>query len=229
MCDASLWDGIRADLRAAGWISVDVDLTVDSSIHAMAARALSNTEGPVVPIGFSMGGIVAIEMARQVPERIAGIALLDTNPGADLPERAAARPRQQDRVRGGELEAIVRDELKPVYLAAANRNNFALKNHLLSMAARLGDAVFVRQSEALRTRADNWPVLAGIACPALVACGAEDSLCPPEWHERIAASLPNAVLRVVERSGHMLPLERPDALRETIGELLSSVHTETES
>jgi pimeloyl-ACP methyl ester carboxylesterase len=98
MCDASLWDGIRADLRAAGWISVDVDLTVDSSIHAMAARALSNMEGPVVPIGFSMGGIVAIEMARQVPERIAGIALLDTNPGADLPERAAARPRQQDRV-----------------------------------------------------------------------------------------------------------------------------------
>jgi hypothetical protein len=33
----------------------------------------------------------------------------------------------------------------------------------------------------------------------------------------------------VERSGHMLPLERPDALRETIGELLSRVHTETES
>jgi pimeloyl-ACP methyl ester carboxylesterase len=223
MCDATLWDGIRADLRAGGWRTVDVDLTLDASVPEMAARALSSSGEQVVPVGFSMGGIVAIEMARQAPERLAGIALLDTNPGADLPERAAVRPRQQDRVRGGELGTIVRDELKPAYLSAVNRDNIPLKEHLFAMAERLGDDVFIRQSEALRTRRDNWPVLQGIACPALVACGAEDALCPPEWHERIAAALPDATLRVVERSGHMLPLERPDALRGMLAELLRRV------
>jgi pimeloyl-ACP methyl ester carboxylesterase len=227
MCDASLWDGIRADLRARGWRMIDIDITVDDSITAMAARALMSCSGPLVPIGFSMGGIVAIEIARQAPERLAAIALLDTNPGADLPERAAARPGQQERVRAGELETIVRDELKPAYLAEANRENAPLKDHLLAMAMSLGPEVFIRQSEALRTRRDNWSVLPSLDCPALVACGAADALCPPEWHQKIAAALPDARLHVVERSGHMLPLERPDALREMLDELLSRLPMET--
>lgn len=216
MCDAQLWDGVRADLRIAGWRSVDADTTRDETISSMAARALASADGPLVPVGFSMGGIIALEMSRQAPSRIVGLALLDTNPGADLPERAAARPAQQRRVRDGQLQAIVRDELKPVYLANVNRDNTALKEFLLDMALKLGPDVFVQQSEALRTRRDNWDVLPGIRCPALVACGAEDALCPPDWHRRIAQAMPQSELHVVERSGHMLPVERPDALRELL-------------
>jgi pimeloyl-ACP methyl ester carboxylesterase len=227
MCDASLWDGIRADLRARGWRMIDVDMTIDDSIADMAARALMSSSDPLVPIGFSMGGIVAIEMARQAPERIAAIAFLDTNPGSDLPERAAVRPGQQERVRAGKLETIVRDELKPAYLAEANRDNAPLKDHLLDMAMSLGPEVFIRQSEALRTRGDNWSVLPSLDRPALVACGAEDALCPPQWHQKIAAALPDARLHVVERSGHMLPLERPDALRDMLDELLLRLPVET--
>ncbi len=209
MCDERLW---TAEVRSALPGCVDAALTRDATIDAMAARVLSLVEGPVVPVGFSMGGIVALAMARAAPERIAALVLLDTNPAADLPERAAARPRQQADVRDGALERIVVEELKPNYLAAANRADAALLSLLRDMAMGLGEEVFVRQSEALRTRPDQSGVLAALDTPVLIACGAEDRLCPPAWHEAMASAARNATLHVVPGAGHMLPLEQPARL-----------------
>ena len=209
MCDARLW---TAEVRAALPGAVDADLSRDETIDAMAARALAQVEGPLLPVGFSMGGIVALAMARLAPERIAGLALIDTNPSADLLERAAVRPRQQADVRRGELERIVVEELKPNYLARANRGDVALLTLLRDMALALGADVFVRQSEALRTRPDQHGVLATLAVPVLIACGAEDDLCPPAWHEAMAADAPSATLHVLAGAGHMLPLEQPGRL-----------------
>lgn len=209
MCDARLW---TAEVRAALPGALDADLTRDDTVEGMAERALRSVEGPLLPVGFSMGGIVALMMARLAPERTAGLVLLDTNASADLPERAAARPRQQADVRAGALERVVVEELKPNYLSAAWRSDGALLALLRDMALGLGPDVFVRQSEALRTRPDLRHVLPSLSSPVLLMCGAEDRLCPPERHEALARSAGAATLHVVEDAGHMLPLERPDAL-----------------
>ena len=221
MCDARVWpDAMRAALRSGAVI--DADLTRDDTIGAMAARALTLAAGPLLLIGFSMGGIVALEMARQAPERVCGLVLADTNSGADLPERAAVRPAQQARVGGGALAVIVADELKPNYLAAANCGDAALKTLLFDMAMGLGDAVFCRQSEALRTRADNAAVLDAFAGPVLLLVGAEDALCPPAYHKAMAARCRRPTLRIVAGAGHMLPLEQPHAVRHHLGEWLAA-------
>lgn len=215
MCDARLWTAaVRSRLPGA----LDADTARDATIAAMAERALALTDGPLLPVGFSMGGIVALEMARRAPERIAALVLLDTNATADLPERAAVRPRQQADVRAGGLERIVTEELKPNYLAAANRGDTALLTLLRDMALTLGPDVFVAQSEALRTRADLSGVLVTLDVPVLVACGAEDTLCPPDWHWALAASARRATLAVVAGAGHMLPLEQPTQLAAQIAE-----------
>lgn len=209
MCDGRLWTpAVRAVLPGA----VDADLSRDDTIDGMAERALAAVQGPLLPVGFSMGGIVALRMAALAPERIAGLVLLDTNASADLPERAAARPGQQAAVRAGALERVVVEELKPNYLAAASRGNAALLGLLRAMAMDLGPDVFVRQSEALRTRPDQRDVLPRLAVSVLLMCGAEDRLCPPAWHRAMAASARAATLHVVGDAGHMLPLERADAL-----------------
>jgi len=209
MCDARLWtDEVCAVLPGA----VNVPLTGADSIDGLAQLALGAVEGPLLPVGFSMGGIVALRMARLAPERIAGLVLIDTNASADLPERAAVRPRQQADVRAGELERVVVEELKPHYLAPANRTDAALLDLLRRMALALGPDIFLAQSEALRTRPDQRDVLPTIDAPVLVACGAEDRLCPPEWHCAMAASACRSELHVVEGAGHMLPLEQPGRL-----------------
>ena len=168
-----------------------------------------------------MGGIVALEMARQAPERIVGLILSDTNAGADLPERAALRPVQQYRVRNGDLATIVADELKPAYLAAQNRDDEEMKALLFDMAMDLGDEVFIRQSEALRTRADLGPVLDHFAGPVLFLCGAEDALCPPEWHHAMAARCNDAEIHIVAGAGHLLPLEQPKQFSAIVSDWLT--------
>jgi pimeloyl-ACP methyl ester carboxylesterase len=219
MCDTRLWtDEVRAVLPNA----VDADLTLDHSIAAMAARTLAATEGPLLPIGFSMGGIVAVEMAVQAPDRIVGMALIGYNATADLPERAAHRPTQQAEVRAGGLERVLVEELKPNYVAEHNRSNLKLLALLLDMGMTVGPEVFVRQSEALRLREDRVTALRGIDCPVMLMCGTEDALCPPELHSRWQSLLPDAWL-FTAGTGHMLPLEAPSFLVESLETWLATL------
>ena len=214
MCDARLWHGGR---NAIIDMLIDynfdpafyADLTQDDTITAMAERTLSAVEGRLLPIGFSMGAIVAVEMAVQAPERIAGLVLAGYNATADLPERAAHRPIQQAEVRAGGLERVLVEELKPNYLAAQSRNNAQLLDLLRVMGTDLGADVFVRQSEALRLREDRRAAIAALNIPVLYTCGIEDTLCPPAWHRDWAQMTPNAELLEIAGAGHMLPLEAP--------------------
>lgn len=213
MCDARLWtDAIRSVLPNA----VDADTTRDDSIADMAARALGGTDGMLLPVGFSMGAIVAVEMWVQAPQRIAGLVLLGYNATADIPERAAHRPVQQAEIRDGGLERVLVEELKPNYVAQHNRGNLPLLDLLRDMGLALGAEVFVRQSEALRLRSDRVDALATIPVPVLYGCGSEDALCSPAWHRRWEALTPDARLAEFATAGHMLPLEAPDALASTI-------------
>lgn len=152
------------------------------SIAVMAEQILSTLHAPVIAVGFSMGAIVAAEMARWAPESITALGLIAFNASADLPERAAARPRQQEEVRKGGLARIVANELKPNYLAHARRGDAELLDTVMKMAISLGPDVFVAQSEALRLREDLRSGLARLAMPVMLSCGGEDSLCPTEWH-----------------------------------------------
>ncbi len=213
MCDARLW---TAEVRVLLSGALDADLTRDARISAMAERALATTDGQLLPVGFSMGAIVAVEMAVQAPERIVGLVLAGYNATADLPERAAHRPVQQAEVRTGGLERVLVEELKPNYLAARNRGDAALLELLRTMGMDLGPDVFVRQSEALRLREDRRAAITALDVPVLYMCGADDTLCPPSWHQNWATQTPRAQFKEIAGAGHMLPLEAPSAFAATI-------------
>jgi pimeloyl-ACP methyl ester carboxylesterase len=213
MCDARLWRDTRFPDDA---IIHHADLTDADTIAALAANALKQIDGVLIPVGFSMGGIVAAEMCRIAPERIAGLILLDTNIGADLPERSAVRIAQQQTVQQGKLAAIVADELKPAYLAAANEDKAEIRQLLFDMALALGPDVFICQSEALRTRSDNREVIAKMDIPVMLMCGEEDRLCLPAWHAKLAEHSHKATLCMIANAGHMVPLEQPEAMNTNI-------------
>ena len=68
---------------------------------------------------------------------------------------------------------------------------------------------FAAQIEALLARPDATASLRAIAGPTLVLCGREDGWSPPRQHEEMAALIPEATLAVIDRCGHMAPMERP--------------------
>jgi pimeloyl-ACP methyl ester carboxylesterase len=224
MCDGRLWSGgDGVILKAIDVLGLDVsyvDFGDDARIDLMATRALNTVQGSLIPIGFSMGGIVALDMYRQAPDRIVALGLIDTTSHADT--RGPECLRQQDDIRQGQLERVVLEELKPNYLAACHAKNTELLALLRDMAMTLGPDIFIAQSEALRTRADLTPTLQDIHVPVIMACGREDILCPPELHQRLASIIKDANLTIVDGAGHILPLEQPAILARLLSHFLSS-------
>lgn len=209
LCDALMWS--HQFRSFSGEIQVQVgDIGVADSVQEIARDVLSEAPPTFALAGLSMGGIVALEMWRQAPERIERLALLDTNYRADTGERKLLRDRQIRQVEEGQLRQILRDELKPNYLAIQHRNNTKLLDELLAMGQRLGDQVFIRQSLALRDRPDSTATLATIQCPVLVLCGAQDTLCPETLHREMASQIPRAKLSVIADCGHISTMEAPE-------------------
>ncbi|KAA1189130.1 alpha/beta fold hydrolase [Pseudohalioglobus sediminis] len=220
MCDAGLWRAQEAELGGELPL-LHGDITGHDDIAAIARGVLAGAPERFALAGLSMGGIVALEMWRQAPERIARLALLDTNFRADTPQRRAVRDRQMAQARRGELGAILRDELKPNYLASCHRDNRALLDEVLYMGMGLGAEVFVRQSLALRDRPDSTATLPTITCPTLVLCGEEDELCPPSLHGEMAQRIPAAQLLVIPDCGHLATMEQPGAVNAALKKWLN--------
>lgn len=223
MCGDRMWDAILPALD--GW-PVARPVLLENSIGAMADTCLVNHSGPLIPIGFSMGAIVALAIAQTAPERVAAIGLIDVNPGPDRPDRAAHRLRQQRDVLANGVEQTVIDELKPSYFAHENRSHAHLRSLVLEMARDLGPKVFLAQSEALRTRPDHRTVLSALDVPKLLAVGEQDTLCPPQLHRQLANGLSNCELHVVPGAGHMLPLEQPAKLATHLSNWLIRIEKE---
>lgn len=219
LCDHRLW---QSQAAALGPNVHYADSTRDDNIADMARTTLENAPAQFAMAGLSMGGILAFEIWRQAPERVTHMALLDTNPHPDTAERRALRLEHIARALAGGLRELAVDALKPLYLAAAHRDDDALLGLILDMAMDLGPEVFERQSLAVRDRPDSMATLKTIDCPTLVLCGDEDTLCPPRFHRLMAEHIHGARLRIVENCGHLSSLEQPDVVTSELQRLFAS-------
>ena len=217
MCDARLW---KPQVEALDIHCLVADLSSHDNLANMAASVLDAAPASFAVAGLSMGGILAFELWRQAPERITHLALLDTNPHADTPDKRTMRLDQVEQVLSGQLRQLATESLKPAYLAKANRDNQALLDEILAMAMDAGNDVFRRQSIALKDRVDSVATLETISCPTTVICGAEDHICPPAYHELMARRIPGARLVVIEDCGHLATLEQPDTVNYELQRLL---------
>lgn len=207
MCDARLFAPQIAALSAHRSVIVPW-LGGAETMAALAAQVLQQAPPVFALAGLSMGGIVAMEMVRQAPARVARLALMDTNPLAEVPEVQARRQPQIDRALAGGLAGVLREAMIPMYLAAPDP---ALEALCLEMALDMGPQVFARQSRALRARADQCETLQRYSGPSLVLTGAHDRLCPMERHTLMQELMPQSRLVVIEGAGHLPTLERAQA------------------
>lgn len=192
------------------------------SFEAMAGSVLENTGFEKFALaGLSMGGAVAMNMARRVPERVERLAILDANPGADDDQRRANRQRQIAQASEQGVGELSRRELAEIYLAPANRTPENIQI-VVDMAQRHGLEVYKRQQSALMNRRSSLQHLKNYSGKTLVLCGEFDKLCLPEWHCEMADRLPNAQLVIVPGAGHLATIEAPEAVNSAILNWLSS-------
>ena len=199
-------------------------LSGHDSIAALATSALESAPAArFALIGLSMGGYVALEIMRQAPERVLGLALLDTNARADSAAATELRTKAIAQARtdfDGVVTALTPRLLHPDHLA-----DKAMVGVIEAMAHALGPEVFKRQQTAIMGRIDSRPHLNAIRCPSLVLCGRQDMLTPLELHEEMAAGIPGAKLVVIEHCGHMSALEQAQPVNAALQSWLSALGT----
>lgn len=208
MCDARLFGPQIAELSSEMPVMV-APVSQGERIEEIASNLLGALPARFALAGLSMGGIVAMEILRRAPDRVSRLALMDTNPLAETPVVAANREPQIVKVRSGRLIEVMRDEMKPNYLAPGPQRADVLAL-VMDMAEVLGPEVFIRQSRALQRRRDQQVTLRKCRVPTLVMCGAHDALCPVKRHSFMAELIPGAELRVIEGAGHLPTLETPE-------------------
>ena len=190
-----------------------LDLVDQTTIPDMAQSVLDRIDGRFHLVGLSMGGIVALPVALQAPDRVASLMLLDTNARADRPEVAALRDAQIDAVKNGGLADILSQKMVPNYFhyRSANAENERI---CLDMGIDLGARAFENQSLALKHRVAVTDRLGEIQCPTLIIMGEQDKLCSLHDHQTLADGIAGSQLHIIPHCGHIPTMETPDQVND---------------
>src|SRR5450631_807420 len=123
----------------------------DADIGAIARRILSEAPPRFALAGHSMGGYIAFEIMRKAPERVARLALLNTQARPDTPEASARRRDMIARAQGGGYHAVV-DELMAGFVHPSRSDDAGLHQLVHAMADDVGVDAFVKQQTAIMAR-----------------------------------------------------------------------------
>src|SRR6476619_7653029 len=191
----------------------------DDNMGAIARRILAEAPPRFALAGHSMGGYIAFEIMRQAPERVAKLALINTQARPDTPEATARRRGMIARARNGEYRGVL-DELFPGFVHPSRCGDAGLRQLVYDMGDDVGVEAFIRQQTAIIGRPDSRPALAWIRCPTLVLTGDQDNTIPNSLSMELASGIPAAKLVVLPHCGHLPQVEQPQATAEALTEWL---------
>lgn len=183
-----------------------IPLTSDDNMDDLIQTVLQSVEGNFYLAGHSMGGWLALELARVAPLRILKLCLLNTSAQKDSAEK------RQNRI--DMIEAVTQGQFQTVAEDIANRYvyNTKVKKDVLAMFLRVGAQAFLNQEKALLTRHDSRSILSKLAMPTLVVHAVQDKVFSLAVHKELVDKIPNAKLAIIEDTGHMSPMESPQAV-----------------
>lgn len=178
--------------------------------------------GPVVMVGHSMGGYVALAFARQFPALLRGLVLVATKAGADTLEAAAGRRATAEKVRTEGVQVVV--DAMAANMLAAGRRDTAMAEQVRSLMASSSRDGVIAALLGMAERPDSTATLAGISVPTLIVAGADDGVIPPAESEKLAQAIPGAQLSVIPQAGHLVAFEQPEAFNRVLQEWLRAQH-----
>ncbi|WP_309663277.1 alpha/beta fold hydrolase [Tabrizicola sp.] len=194
--------------------------TQGESVEQISKAALPMLPPKFALLGHGLGGAVAIDILRRMPNAVARIALIATDPLTEPPQTAAAREIQVVAAKSGKLAEAMTHEI-PLTALAETQWREDVMALVQDMAAGLGPDQFQRQSRALQRRPDQQKTLRSSKVPALILAGAADTIVPVRRAEFLAGLMPSARLHVIEAAGHLPQLEQPEAVSKVLAEFLA--------
>jgi len=188
---------------------------IGDTVEQMSLNAIRDLPRRFSLLGHGLGGDVAIDMLRRLPDAVTRIALISTDPLAEAPAIAAAREARIVAARAGRFAEAVAGEY-PAGTLAQNGWQDDVMALVQDMAAGLGVEAYIRQTRALQRRPDQQKTLRKVKIPALILAGESDTLVPMRRQEFLAGLMPFGRLTVIENAGHLPQLEQPEVVSDAL-------------
>jgi pimeloyl-ACP methyl ester carboxylesterase len=219
MADARIF--LPQIVRLGAGYSCQINLpTNGETVEQMSEAMLMGLPARFSLIGHGLGGNVALDLVRRVPERVTHLVLIATDPLAEVPQIAANREMRMVAARAGRLAEAMRGEIPASTLGDSPWREEVLAL-VQDMAMNLAEGVYLRQSRAMQRRPDQEKTMRRIRLPVLVIAGALDTLVTLRRQEFSANLMPFGRLQVFPDAGHLPSLEEPEATSAAIEDFLS--------
>lgn len=183
--------------------------------HVAQQLQQQNIEKAVL-IGHSMGGYVALALAEQQPELVAGLCLLNSSALADTEEKKQAREKNIDFIERHGVGKFMNSFVRPLF-APAHRDTMPGQLQLLEAIGKATpQQTFIGGLRAMAARADRTHVLREARFPVLVIAGKDDAAIPFEQSVEVAQLAPVTYALFLAEVGHLAYLEAPERTRQAV-------------
>lgn len=167
---------------------------------------------PITLIGHSMGSLIALETAARNQDMVARLVLMATSARMKVnPELLAAA---QERDAAAAAMVIKWSLPKPGDYGRSKKWVLAISDGFMTSTA---NGVMADDLIACDSYAEALTTAGKIRCPVLLILGEHDRMTPPPAAQPLAAAIDDARIIIVEKTGHMLQMDKPGQVNETIG------------
>jgi pimeloyl-ACP methyl ester carboxylesterase len=195
------------------------DLTIDGYARLMIELLDHRGIDGAVIAGLSMGGYIALAIARLAPARMRGLILLDTRETPDTEDARKGRYESIAKVQQEGVKPVVDAMLPKMLTPAAPRDMRERIREIMSSSTREG---VITALGAMATRPDASALLPRITVPTLVIVGEQDTITTPADAARMAAAIPGARLVKVPGAAHLANYEKAAEVNRAVAGFIAS-------
>ncbi len=210
-------DAGAVDLPGHGASTTSALSSVSSYADWLSRHIRSDQPGPITLVGHSMGSLVALETAALNPDMVSGLVLIA--PAAEMlvhPDLLAAA-RNHD---AAAAAMVIKWSLPKTSGYGRPRDWVVRMTDDFITAAENG--VMASDLTACNDYEDAVKMAERVRCPALLIVGENDTMTRPAAAQPLVSALVDARIIVIEKTGHMLPMEKPDEVNEAISLFLTT-------
>jgi pimeloyl-ACP methyl ester carboxylesterase len=172
-----------------------------------------------VLVGCSIGGNVLLELWRQAPQRVRGLAFVCAKPQPDAEANLSQRVAAITQARTGGREAFFDRAAQTLVGATAREQHPEIVTQLRARMTITAEALAAVQA-GLATRPDSVPTVATIEVPVLAIAGGEDSGATPAQMEAFQAAPGGCEFHLLPDAGHLAAYEQPRKVAAVLAEWL---------
>lgn len=211
---------------AAGAPETRMILSEDRLVRHVAEKIVDATGGqPARIVGHSLGGLLALLVARAVPDLVSGVMVVGAPHAGDAGHAAWYSPRRLIEIPG--LSHLSVRALVPFWLAnqqqfdtwiaaaAAPGERIAVSTDAMREELATGTPTAMREMAAWLYARRALPDLSDLQVPVAVMIGSEDPVVTPEHQFELVRALPNAAALIL-RCGHVPMLTAPDLFNRSV-------------